>query len=72
MQVRGTVINFCLFQVLEEFYNIFGPELKSVIGDPKKIEDVVKRVDNLVKPIKEVTRAHKLLKGCVCFAHSSV
>ena len=41
-------------QVLEEFYNIFGPELKSVIGDPKKIEDVVKRVDNLVRPIKEV------------------
>ena len=41
-------------QVLEEFYNIFGPELKSVIGDPKKIEDVVKRVDHLVKPIEEI------------------
>ena len=42
-------------QVLEEFYNIFGPELKSVIGDPKKIEDVVKRVDQLVKPIEEIS-----------------
>lgn len=41
-------------QVLEEFYNIFGPELKSVTGDPKRIEDVLKRVDALVKPIEEV------------------
>ena len=46
----------CLFcvQVLEEFYNIFGPELKAVTGDPKRIEDVLKRVDELVKPIEEV------------------
>jgi len=43
-----------LFKVLEEFYNIFGPELKSVTGDPKRIEDVVKRVDALVTPIEEV------------------
>ncbi|XP_064612357.1 LOW QUALITY PROTEIN: dynein axonemal heavy chain 10-like [Liolophura sinensis] len=42
-------------QVLEEFYNIFGPELKAVTGDPKRIEDVLKRVDALVKPIEEVT-----------------
>ncbi|CAH1801914.1 unnamed protein product [Owenia fusiformis] len=41
-------------QVLEEFYNIFGPELKAVTGDPKRIEDVLKRVDLLVKPIEEV------------------
>jgi len=41
-------------QVLEEFYNIFGPELKAVTGDPKRIEDVVKRVDALVTPISEV------------------
>ncbi|XP_072163343.1 dynein axonemal heavy chain 10-like [Diadema setosum] len=41
-------------QVLEEFYNIFGPELKSVTGDPQRIEDVLKRVDGLVEPIQEV------------------
>lgn len=49
-------------QVLEEFYNIFGPELKSVTGDPKRIEDVVKRVDALVQPIEEVKHVnHDLL-----------
>ncbi|CAB4019814.1 dynein heavy chain 10, axonemal-like [Paramuricea clavata] len=42
-------------QVLEEFYNIFGPELKAVTGDPKRIEDVVKRVDGLVKPLENVS-----------------
>ncbi|XP_041455872.1 dynein heavy chain 10, axonemal-like [Lytechinus variegatus] len=41
-------------QVLEEFYNIFGPELKSVTGDPQRIEDVLKRVDGLVEPIQDV------------------
>ena len=43
-------------QVVEEFYNIFGPELKAVTGDPQHIEDVLKRVDALVKPIEEVGR----------------
>ncbi|XP_067660223.1 dynein axonemal heavy chain 10-like [Haliotis asinina] len=42
-------------QVLEEFYNIFGPELKAVTGDPKRIEDVLTRVDALVTPLEEVT-----------------
>ncbi|XP_074640231.1 dynein axonemal heavy chain 10-like [Tubulanus polymorphus] len=42
-------------QVLEEFYNIFGPELKAVTGDPKRIEDVLKRVDALVRPLEEVS-----------------
>ncbi|CAH1233746.1 DNAH10 [Branchiostoma lanceolatum] len=42
-------------QVLEEFYNIFGPELKAVTGDPKRIEDVLKRVDGLVEPVEEVS-----------------
>ncbi|EDO35852.1 predicted protein [Nematostella vectensis] len=41
-------------QVMEEFYNIFGPELKAVTGDPKRIEDVLKRVHELVKPIENV------------------
>lgn len=44
-----------MIQVLEEFYNIFGPELKAVTGDPKRIEDVLKRVDALVKPLEDLT-----------------
>lgn len=50
------VLYICYYdvQVLEEFYNIFGPELKAVTGDPKRIDDVLKRVDELVKPIEEV------------------
>ena len=44
-----------IFQVLEEFYNIFGPELKAVTGDPKRIEEVLVRVDALVTPLEEVT-----------------
>ena len=37
-----------------EFYNIFGPELKAVTGDPKRIEDVLKRVVGLVQPLEAV------------------
>lgn len=40
---------------MEEFYNIFGPELKAVTGDPKRIEDVLKRVDALIVPIESVS-----------------
>ena len=47
---------------MEEFYNIFGPELKAVTGDPKRIEDVVKRVDGLVKPLENV-RQHVITLG---------
>ena len=39
-------------QVLEEFYNIFGPELKAVTGDPKRIDEVLQRVDLLVEPLE--------------------
>jgi dynein heavy chain len=42
--------------VLEEFYNIFGPELKAVTGEPKRIENVLLRVKNLITLIKSVTR----------------
>uniref|UniRef100_A0A665V7Z7 Dynein heavy chain tail domain-containing protein n=1 Tax=Echeneis naucrates TaxID=173247 RepID=A0A665V7Z7_ECHNA len=42
-------------QILEEFYNIFGPELKGVTGDPKRIDEVLCRVDSLVLPIEEVS-----------------
>lgn len=40
---------------MEEFYNIFGPELKAVTGDPKRIDDVLCRVDNLVTPMESLT-----------------
>lgn len=42
--------------MLEEFYNIFGPELKAVTGDPKRIEDVLVRVGLLVEPIEQVSQ----------------
>ncbi|CAL8247788.1 unnamed protein product [Merluccius merluccius] len=44
-----------VLQILEEFSNIFGPELKAVTGDPKRIDDVLRRVDELVVPIQEVS-----------------
>ncbi|XP_059533127.1 dynein axonemal heavy chain 10 [Myotis daubentonii] len=44
-----------VLQVMEEFYNIFGPELKAVTGDPKRIDDVLCRVDNLVTPMESLT-----------------
>ena len=44
------------FQVIEEFKNIFGPELEAVTGDPKRIEEVLVRVDNLVKPLEDVSK----------------
>ncbi|XP_051831868.1 dynein axonemal heavy chain 10 [Antechinus flavipes] len=44
-----------ILQVIEEFYNIFGPELKAVTGDPKRIDDVLCRVDGLVSPMEVLT-----------------
>ncbi|XP_004690685.2 PREDICTED: dynein heavy chain 10, axonemal [Condylura cristata] len=44
-----------ILQVVEEFYNIFGPELKAVTGDPKRIDDVLCRVDGLVSPMENLT-----------------
>ncbi|XP_047187874.1 dynein axonemal heavy chain 10-like [Scophthalmus maximus] len=40
--------------ILEEFYDIFGPELKGVTGDLKHIDEMLCRVDSLVLPIEEV------------------
>lgn len=42
--------------VLEEFYNIFGSELKAVTGEPKRIEEILNRVRNLVTRIKTVSK----------------
>ncbi|KAG5320172.1 DYH10 protein, partial [Pseudoatta argentina] len=39
--------------VLQDFYNIFGSDLKSIINDPAQIDTVVKRVDALIVPIEE-------------------
>ncbi|XP_072908128.1 dynein axonemal heavy chain 10 [Hemitrygon akajei] len=44
-----------ILQIREEFYNIFGPELKAVTGDPKRIDDVIKQVNDLVVPIVELS-----------------
>ncbi|XP_015274779.1 PREDICTED: dynein heavy chain 10, axonemal [Gekko japonicus] len=41
-----------VLQVIQEFYNIFGPELKAVTGDPKRIDEVLRRVDGLVSPME--------------------
>ena len=41
-------------QVMEEFYNIFGPELKAVTGEPERIEEVLQRVDGLIEPFEQV------------------
>lgn len=39
--------------VLQDFYNIFGHELKSIINDPAQIDAVIKRVDALIVPIEQ-------------------
>ncbi|XP_055020703.1 dynein axonemal heavy chain 10 [Boleophthalmus pectinirostris] len=44
-----------VLQVLQDFYNIFGPELKSVTGDPKRINEVLRRVHGLVLPMQDLT-----------------
>ncbi|XP_049816413.1 dynein axonemal heavy chain 10 [Schistocerca nitens] len=41
-------------KVLQDFQNIYGPELKSIISDPAQIDAVVKRVEALVVPVEEV------------------
>ncbi|NXX60600.1 DYH10 protein, partial [Scopus umbretta] len=41
--------------IIEEFYNIFGPELKAVTGNPKRIDDLLRGVNGLMSPIEELT-----------------
>lgn len=41
-------------QTIEEFHNIFGPELKAVTGDPERIDTVIQRVDRLVVDIEVI------------------
>ncbi|XP_061907302.1 dynein axonemal heavy chain 10-like isoform X2 [Entelurus aequoreus] len=42
----------CVLQNLEEFYNIFSPELKSVTWDPKRFDEMLTNVDNLILPFE--------------------
>ncbi|XP_040982062.1 LOW QUALITY PROTEIN: dynein heavy chain 10, axonemal [Aquila chrysaetos chrysaetos] len=44
-----------ILQVIEEFYNIFGPELKAVTGDPKRVDDLLRGVNGLISPMEELT-----------------
>ena len=39
---------------MEEFHNIFGPELKSVTGNPEGIEAVLEKVNTLMLDIETV------------------
>lgn len=39
---------------LEEFYNIFTPELKSVTGKPHKIDEILERVHRILQLIENV------------------
>ena len=56
----------CCEQVLQEFYNIFGPELKAVTSETKKIEEVLQRVDALVQPLKDVSHFSPFEKLKLC------
>lgn len=46
---------FWITQVIEEFYNIFGPELKAVTGNPKRVDDLLRGVNGLISPMEELT-----------------
>ncbi|KFO71450.1 Dynein heavy chain 10, axonemal, partial [Cuculus canorus] len=44
-----------ILQIVEELYNVFNPELKAVTGDPKHIDDLVRGLKGLTRPIEELT-----------------
>ena len=41
-------------EVMDQFYSIFGPELKAVTGDPQAIDEVIKRVEALIIPFETI------------------
>ncbi|KAI8922930.1 hypothetical protein BC831DRAFT_55734 [Entophlyctis helioformis] len=45
---------FEIAEVMEQFYSIFGPELKAVTGDPQAIDEVIKRVEALIVPFETI------------------
>lgn len=48
-------IRLYVVQILEEFYNIFGPDLKGVTGVPQRIDEVLCRVASLHLPIEDIS-----------------
>lgn len=45
---------FEIAEVMDQFYSIFGPELKAVTGDPQAIDEVIKRVEALIIPFETI------------------
>ncbi|KAJ3359470.1 Dynein heavy chain 10, axonemal, partial [Kappamyces sp. JEL0680] len=45
---------FEIAEVMDQFYSIFGAELKAVTGDPQAIDEVIKRVEALVIPFETI------------------
>ncbi|NXC37460.1 DYH10 protein, partial [Campylorhamphus procurvoides] len=43
-----------IFQVIEELYNVFIPELTTVTANPKRIEALLRGVNELISPMKEL------------------
>lgn len=48
------VPHICVTKILDEFHNFFGPELKGVTGEPKHIDEVLRRVISLILPIEGI------------------
>ncbi|NXP14261.1 DYH10 protein, partial [Thinocorus orbignyianus] len=44
-----------MLQVIEEFYNIIGPELKTVTGNPERIDNLLRAVNGLTSPVEGLT-----------------
>jgi dynein heavy chain, axonemal len=44
---------------LEQFYNIFTPELKSVTGKPQKINEILERVHKVLELIEHVNKSQR-------------
>ncbi|XP_077377243.1 dynein axonemal heavy chain 10-like [Festucalex cinctus] len=44
-----------VLQNLDEYFNIFSPELKSVTLDPKRFDEMLAKVENLILPFEEAT-----------------
>lgn len=41
-------------EIIQEFQNIFGPELKALTGNTKGIDEGLRKVKKLVQPLNEV------------------
>ena len=52
---------------LEEFYNIFTPELKSVTGKPHKINEILERVHKVLELIEHVRNDESMRRKWISF-----